>query len=82
MILLPTTSKEEALLLGQKICDITAEKEVLLDEVSIRYTVSIGVVSVLLGSSVPIQQDTIDQFVMQVDEKLYLAKERGRNRVE
>jgi len=82
MILLPATSKEEALLLGQKICDTTAERELLLDEVSIRYTVSIGVVSVLLGSSVPIQQDTIDQFVMQVDEKLYLAKERGRNRVE
>jgi diguanylate cyclase (GGDEF)-like protein len=82
MILLPTTSKEEALLLGQKICDTTSSEEVMVEEISVRYTVSIGVISVLIGSTVPIHQDTIDQFVTQVDEKLYLAKERGRNRVE
>ena len=82
MILLPTTSKEEALLLGQKICDTTAAEAVVFEEISIRYTVSIGVISVLLGNHIPIHQDTIDQFVTQVDEKLYLAKEKGRNRVE
>lgn len=82
MILLPATNKEEALILGQKICDTTAAEEVMFEEIGLHYTVSIGVLSVLIDSTIPIRQDTIDQFVTQVDEKLYLAKERGRNRVE
>ncbi|MDD5386010.1 MAG: sensor domain-containing diguanylate cyclase [Sulfuricurvum sp.] len=82
MILLPTTSKEEALVLGQKLCNTTAAEEVIVEEIVLRYTVSIGVLSVLIDSTVPIRQDTIDRFVTQVDEKLYLAKEKGRNRVE
>lgn len=82
MILLPTTDKEEALLIGQKICDITAAEEVMVEGRALRYTVSIGVISVLIDNTVPILQNTIDRFVIQVDEKLYLAKERGRNRVE
>lgn len=82
MILLPTTDKAEALMLAQKVCDATAATEVIVEEISIRYTVSIGTIAVHIDNTVSINQETIDQYVAQVDEKLYLAKERGRNRVE
>lgn len=82
MILLPSTSKEEALILGEKICRTTAEKEVVIEGITIRYTVSIGVLSVLPISATAIHQTAIDRYVALVDEKLYRAKEQGRNRVE
>ncbi|MDD2652152.1 MAG: sensor domain-containing diguanylate cyclase [Sulfurimonas sp.] len=82
MILLPMTSKEETLILAQKICDITASKEVVVENITIRYTVSIGTLTVLADNSIMATQEAVDKFVIKVDEKLYLAKERGRNRVE
>lgn len=82
MVLLPVTDSEEALVLAQKVCDAAAMSEVEIDNVSIHYTVSIGTLTVLAGTGVVINQETVDRYITQVDEKLYLAKERGRNRVE
>ena len=82
MILLPVTDKQNAHTLAQKVCDATAAEEVVIEDISIRYTVSIGTLAILVDNTVPINQTTIDQYVTQVDERLYLAKERGRNRVE
>ncbi|OHE05378.1 MAG: diguanylate cyclase [Sulfurimonas sp. RIFOXYD12_FULL_33_39] len=82
MILLPMTDRKETLLLAQKICDLTASKEVIIENVTIRYTVSIGTITVLVDNNVASTQESIDKYVIKVDEKLYLAKERGRNRVE
>lgn len=82
MILLPTTDKEEAVLLAQKICNTTASEKAVFKEISIPYTVSLGVVSVMIDNTVAINQTTIDRYISQADERLYLAKERGRNRVE
>jgi diguanylate cyclase (GGDEF)-like protein len=82
MIMLPMTDKEESLIIAQKICDITASKEVIIEGTTIRYTVSIGTIDILVDNKITVNQDTIDKYVTQVDEKLYLAKEKGRNRVE
>ena len=82
MILLPMTNKEEAFMLGQKICDLTASRELIIDNIKLRYTVSIGTIGVLADNSVQSTQETIDSYIARVDEKLYLAKDRGRNRVE
>lgn len=82
MILLPMTDKEEAITLAQKVCDATAAKKIIIEDISIHYTVSIGTLAIFIDNTVEIEQETIDQYVAQVDEKLYLAKERGRNRVE
>ncbi len=82
MILLPVTDKEEALILAQKVCDAAAMSEVKIDNVAIHYTVSIGTLTILADNTVSINQERVDRYITQVDEKLYLAKERGRNRVE
>lgn len=82
MILLPMTDKKEILMLAQKICDVTALKEVVIENISICYTVSIGTLCVLVDNKTAVNQDTVEHYIAQVDEKLYLAKERGRNRVE
>ncbi|MDP1785299.1 MAG: sensor domain-containing diguanylate cyclase, partial [Sulfuricurvum sp.] len=59
IILLPMTSKEETLMLAQKVCDATASGEVIIEEVSIRYTVSIGTITVHIDNTLSITQDTI-----------------------
>jgi diguanylate cyclase (GGDEF)-like protein len=82
IILLPVTDKEETLMLAQKICDATASSEVKIENISINYTVSIGTLVILVSNKVDVNQETIDTYVTQVDEKLYFAKEKGRNRVE
>lgn len=82
MIILPMTNKEETIMLAQKICNLTASKEVVVEKITINYTVSIGTIVVLADSKSEATQETIGKYVTKVDEKLYLAKERGRNRVE
>lgn len=82
IILFPATDKEEALFLAQKVCDATAAQEVKVESVTIKYTVSIGTLAIMIDNSTVISQDLIDSYISHVDEKLYLAKEKGRNRVE
>lgn len=82
MILLPMTDKDEAMVLAQKVCDLAAAQEVVIEDIKIQYTVSIGTISVIVDNTMPLNQDIIDTYITRVDERLYLAKEKGRNRVE
>ena len=82
IVLLSMTDKEEALMLAQKVCNATAASEVVIEDVRIKYTVSIGTIPIVVDNKTHISQETIDAYVAQADERLYLAKERGRNRVE
>ena len=82
IVLLSMTNKEEAYILAQKVCDATAASEVVIGKKTIKYTVSIGTISIVVDNKTAINQETIDRYVSNVDEKLYLAKEKGRNRVE
>lgn len=82
IVLLSMTNKEEAYILAQKVCDATAASEVMIGEKTIKYTVSIGTISIVVDNKTAINQEAIDRYVSNVDEKLYLAKEKGRNRVE
>ncbi|MBU0721025.1 sensor domain-containing diguanylate cyclase [bacterium] len=82
MILLPMTDKEEAVSLAQKVCDITASRELVFEDFKIKYTVSIGTLAITMDNTLAVNQETVDRCIAQVDEKLYLAKEMGRNRVE
>ena len=82
MIILPMTNRDEALVIAQKICDTTDSQALSVGEATIRYTVSIGTLAIKIDHMTDISQYMIESYVSQVDKKLYLAKERGRNRVE
>ena len=72
-ILLDNISLENTQILIEKIRKTFEENIIIVDEVRISYTVSIGVV---YGFS-----SSIDDLVNKSDEALYIAKESGRNRV-
>lgn len=82
IVLLPATSKDQARTIAQKICNEAASQVVHFDTVALNYTVSIGVSPVITGDTSYILKETIQSYVAEVDSKLYLAKQNGRNRVE
>lgn len=82
IIILPSTNEANTRKIAQKLCDFTAEQEINFDGNPIRYTVSIGVTPIEIDSTTYILKDTINRYVAEVDAKLYLAKQNGRNRVE
>lgn len=82
IIILPSTSEANTRKIAQKLCDFTAEQEISFDGKPIRYTVSIGVTPISVDTTSYILKDTINRYVAEVDSKLYLAKQNGRNRVE
>ena len=75
-IILPNTSKEEALATAQKICNKVAEKKFKLtgnNETNV--TISLGV------ATFPSDGDTAPKIIESADKKLYYAKNNGRNQV-
>lgn len=82
IILLPSTTAKDALSIAQKVCDYTAEQEVLYEGIPLHYTVSIGTSEIDTNATSYVLKETINRYVAQVDAKLYLAKQNGRNRVE
>lgn len=75
-IVLPQTDSEHALEVAERLCRLTADTEVALDQGRpLHFTVSIGVTT-LAGTS-----SNIDTLLGQADQALYQAKNSGRNRV-
>ncbi len=82
IIILPSTSEADTYKIAQKICDYSAEREVVFDSTPLHYTVSIGITSINIDNTNCILKETIQRYLAEVDAKLYLAKRNGRNRVE
>lgn len=74
-VLLPSSGEAEALAGAERLRALVATRLVATERGEIAYTVSAGV-AVLDG-----QQDGIDGLIKRADQALYLAKNRGRNRV-
>ena len=75
-IILPNTSKDEAIATAQKICNRVAEKKFKLtgnNETNV--TISLGV------ATYPFDGDTAPKIIEAADKKLYNAKNNGRNQV-
>jgi diguanylate cyclase (GGDEF)-like protein len=82
IMLLPSTSEANARKIAQKICDYASEQDIPFNGTPIRYTTSIGVTAIDTDTTSYVLKDTIHRYVAEVDAKLYLAKQNGRNRVE
>ncbi|MDD2839094.1 MAG: sensor domain-containing diguanylate cyclase, partial [Sulfuricurvum sp.] len=82
LILLPSTNYQEAFSLAEIICRRTASQKVAYDKSTIKYTVSIGVSTVDIHDLTFVTKETIQKYLKEVDAKLYLAKQHGRNCVE
>ena len=79
IIILPAIDAQRGYAVLNNICMRCAEDIVEFDGHKINYTVSMGMSEIKPQSDFHITMVT--QYVSQVDKKLYLAKEQGRNRV-
>ena len=82
IVLLPATPEEDTRQIAQKICDATASRTLSFNESLLSYTVSIGIIPIIIDTTTCVLKDTLKNYVAEVDAKLYLAKQNGRNRVE
>ena len=75
-IILPQTSKNEAMINAQRICDAVAKTSLKVSNTkSCNITISLGV------SAYPQDGDTAQKIIECADKALYYAKEHGRNQV-
>jgi diguanylate cyclase (GGDEF)-like protein len=77
LVCLPGASKTKAVEIAEKMRRAIESDVFLCGQASISVTASFGVCSIDL-----VQSLTVDDFIKCADEKLYLAKRNGRNRVE
>ncbi|MES9827823.1 MAG: GGDEF domain-containing protein [Candidatus Thiodiazotropha sp.] len=76
-LLLPNTSEDGALAFAERLHSFVRKSTILHGQSSIKYTISIGLVSL-----VPNEDDNIESIIKNADKSLYMAKEKGRNRTE
>lgn len=79
IILLPTLYKTKGYEVLEKVRKSFEQSVLLFNGIEIRATVSIGMIEIMPES--PFVPNNIDEYIMIVDQKLYLAKELGRNMV-
>ena len=75
MVLLPETKPQAALVVAERIRTAVLASRVTLPPQQIRFTVSVGVANLSQGG-------TLEELLKLADKAMYLAKFRGRNRVE
>ena len=74
-IMLPDTSKEGAVIVGERIRESVEKSEINAYDEVINLTVSLGI------ATYPVDADELSQLIDRADQMLYKAKEDGRNRV-
>lgn len=80
VIMLPSIHKDKGFSVMQKIREDFAASVLDFEGTKIQATVSIGMMEI--EPTYRFEKSFIDDYVVQVDQKLYHAKEHGRNRVE
>lgn len=76
VVLLPSASREESLVVAARIRENLAESGFTLDGEVPRFTISIGI-----ATGIPERIEDIDRFIAASDEALYVSKRAGRDRV-
>ncbi len=74
LAILPQTSEEEALQLGQRLCQEVAANRVSMNQREIAFTCSIGITELS-------PTDNRDELLQRADQGLYEAKRRGKNQI-
>lgn len=73
-LLLPNTSQDDAVTLSDRLHSLVRGSTINYDQFSIKYTISIGLVSLLVN-----EIDTIESILKNADKSLYSAKGNGRD---
>lgn len=78
VVVLPETNTEAAMNVAERCCSLIFKEQIFHEnsQVSQLLTVSLGV-----GTIVPSRKDKLIDFVEEVDQRLYQAKQKGRNRI-
>lgn len=77
-IVLPRTSQEQAMAIGQRLCELTRQHHFPTNhQEAMHITISVGLYAVARITA----QDSLEQLLSKADAALYLAKNNGRNQV-
>ncbi len=80
VVLLPYTSKEQALIVAEKLCEKTHNRPFKTNHGPVNITISVGVTS--FKTHLPMNnQEELHLLLQHVDKALYQAKKNGRNQV-
>jgi diguanylate cyclase (GGDEF)-like protein len=75
-IILPDKGIEDAKIIAERIRKIIEETSMKNDKLDFNFTASIGISTLKAG-----EQDSLQKMLIRADEKMYLAKNNGRNQV-